>query len=62
MPPMESDLLESDFDAAVNSHLYLFESRRDEQRIIRQAELIGLYVRVGPPDKSAGEDYDGDDW
>jgi hypothetical protein len=59
---MESDLLESDFDAAVNAYVYLFEGRRDEARIIRQAELIGLYVRVGPPDKSAGEDYDGGDW
>ncbi len=28
---MESDLLESDFDTAVSSHVYLFESRREGQ-------------------------------
>ena len=59
MPPMESDLLESDFDSAVNAYLYLFESRRDEQRMVKHAELVGLTIRVGPV---KADDYDDGEW
>ena len=44
MPPIESDLLESDFDTAVNAALYLCERRRDVEDIKAQANRTGFEV------------------
>jgi hypothetical protein len=44
MPPIENELAESDFNDAVNAHLYLFESRRETARMKSLARGVGYEV------------------
>jgi hypothetical protein len=65
MPPMESDLLESDFDAAVSFYVYLFESRRDAERMNAAARATALELaRTLAPlfGGKVADEGDNEDW